>query len=338
MDSKNIHSYLKVLLLAALLITLYFSRLIVLTALIGIGIGVLLSPALDRLQRFKLKRGYAALLVIFGLFLLFTAVFSIFGWVIVDQASSMVEGWPETSQKIQTRMENLFERFPSVAQELREFNFGSTAQRAAQSIVKGMQASAVAVGGAVFAFIIGIYLAVDSDYYFKGLVRAFKPEKRKKAQETLRKCANVVRVWFRAQLIDMAIIGVITSLGLWIVGVRYWAVFGLLTAILGIIPYVGTIIVVAITSLVTLANDPSQVWWVLLVFFVTQQVEGNIVLPLVMKGQVQIPEAVLLIVMLFFGFWFGLLGVFVAPALVAVGICLYRELYLPRVEGKPHRA
>ena len=145
----------------------------------------------------------------------------------------------------------------------------------------------------------------------------------------------MTRVWFRAQLIDMAIIGLITTIGLLIAGVEFWALFGLLTALFGIIPYVGVMIVVVIVSFITLASDPSQVPWVLLVFIITQQIEGNVVLPWVMKGQAEIPEALLIIVMLFFGFWFGLLGVFIAPPLVAVMICLYRNLYLPAIET-PH--
>ena len=54
---------------------------------------------------------------------------------------------------------------------------------------------------------------------------------------------------------------------------------------------------------------------------------------MVMKGQVEIPEALLIGIMVFFGFWFGLLGIFIAPPLVAVMICLYRELYLPAIEA-----
>ena len=62
------------------------------------------------------------------------------------------------------------------------------------------------------------------------------------------KSARVVRVWFRAQLIDMAIIGAITTVGLLLVGVNYWALFGLLTAIFGIIPYVGVMLVVVLRA------------------------------------------------------------------------------------------
>ncbi len=310
------------------------SSLVVIAALIGIGIGVLLSPLLDLIhKKLKLKRGYGALLFILGVAILTLTILAFFGWIIVDQANALIAGLPEYSTQLRGTLERLFDRFPWMLEQIKDFDFAATLQNAFQFILKGAQASVVAVGGAIFALIIGIYLAVDGDYYFNGAVRAFPPKLRQRASKLLVKCSHVVRVWFKAQLISMLIVGLITTIGLWIVGVQYWALFGLLTAILGIIPYVGVMIVVVVVSLITLATDPSQVPWVIVVFLVTQQIEGNVVLPMVMKGKAEIPEALLIIVMLFFGFWFGLLGVFVAPPLVAVMICLYRELYLPAIEG-----
>jgi len=328
------HLYFKVLLIIVLLVVLYASRMIVIASLIGVGIGVLFSPALDRIQRWlKLKRGYGALLLIVGIVTLTATILTFFGWVIVDQVNDLTEGLPGFSVKLRATLEKVFDKFPWMLQQVKDFDFAGAAQKTLQYFLLGAKTTFIAVSGVVFALIIGIYLAVDADSYFNGTVRAFPPKHRERAHEVLKKCSHVVRVWFRAQLIDMAIIGLITTLGLWIVGVKYWALFGLFTAILGIIPYVGVMIVVVVVSLITLATDAGQVPWVLLVFFITQQIEGNIVLPMVMKGQAEIPEALLIVVMLFFGFWFGLLGVFIAPALVAVMICLYRELYIPAIEG-----
>ncbi len=328
------HPYFKVLLIIVLLVVLYASRIIVIASLIGVGIGVLFSPALDRLQKWlKLKRGYGALLLIVGIVTLTATILTSFGWVIVDQVNAFTEGLPEFSVKLRATLEKVFDKFPWMLQQVKDFDFAGAAQTTLQYFLLGAKTTFVAVSGVVLAIIIGIYLAVDADPYFNGTVRSFPPKHRDRAHEVLKKCSHVVRVWFRAQLIDMAIIGLITTLGLWIVGVKYWALFGLFTAILGIIPYVGVMIVVVVVSFITLATDASQVPWVLLVFFITQQIEGNIVLPMVMKGQAEIPEALLIVVMLFFGFWFGLLGVFIAPPFVAVMICLYRELYIPAIEG-----
>lgn len=328
------HPYYKVLLVIVLCVVLYASRMIVMASLIGVGIGVLFSPALDRLQKLlKLKRGYGALLLILAIVILTAIILTFFGWVIVDQVNALIEGLPEFSVKIRATLEKVFEKFPWMLQQIKDFDFAGAAQKTLQFFLQGAKTTFIAIGGVVFALIIGVYLAVDADSYFNGTVRTFPPKHREQAQDVLKKCSQVVRVWFRAQLIDMAIIGLITTLGLWIVGVKYWALFGLLTAILGIIPYVGVMIVVIVVSLITLATDASLVPWVLLIFFITQQIEGNVVLPMVMKGQVEIPEALLIVVMLFFGFWFGLLGVFIAPPLLAVMICLYQELYLPAIEG-----
>lgn len=325
----------KALLLAALIAILYFSRLIVLTVLIGVGIGVLISPLLDYFQRFlKLRRGFGALLLVVLLALIAGIVIALFGWVIAEQAKELSARLPDIGPAIRAQLERIFERFPWILPHIKELDYAAAVQTIIQFVVVGTKSSVSAIAGVVFSIIIGIYLAVDCKYYFEGSLRVLPPRNREKAKELLMKCAKVLRVWFKAQLIDMALIGLITTIGLFIVGVRYWALFGLLTAILGIIPYVGVMIVVVITSFITLSSDASQVPWVLLVFFLTQQIEGNIILPMVMKDQAEIPEALLIAVMLFFGFWFGLLGVFVAPPLVAVTICLYRNWYLPQLEGR----
>ncbi len=333
---NSLATAIKILVLVLALVILFYSRFLVLAALIGVGVGVLLSPVLDAFKKwFKLRRAYGAILFVFLFFLFTVLVLALFGWVLVEQVNALIAGLPTIIQTLRGELEKLFDRFPWMLEQIKTFDFAASAQSALNSVLLGAQAGATAIGGVVFALIIGVYLAVDKDYYFKGFVRVFPPKHRKKADEILLKCARVVRVWFKAQLTDMVIIGVITTIGLRLVGVDYWAVLGLLTALLGIVPYVGVMIVVLISSLITLASNPSLVPWVFLVFFLTQQIEGNIVLPLVMKGQVEIPEALLIVVMLFFGFWFGLLGIFMAPPLVAVMICLYRNLYLVRIERKP---
>ena len=328
-------SYVKLILVIVFLTILYISKMVVIASLIGIGIGVLISPLLDYLEKWlKLRRGFCALFLIAGMLILMALIGGLIGWIIFLQGRLLIEDLPEFSVKLRAQLENMFDRFPWILEQIKGFDFVGTFQRIVRYLLGGIQLGFAAIGGVLFAFIIGIYLAVDGDYYFGGAVRAFPPQHRDRVHDLLKKCAHVVRVWFRAQLIDMAIIGLITTIGLLIVGVQFWAVFGLLTALFGIIPYVGVMVVVVITSLITLASNPSQVPWVLLVFIITQQIEGNIILPWVMKGQAEIPEAILIIIMLFFGFWFGLIGVFIAPPLVAVLICLYRNLYLPAIETR----
>ncbi len=322
------------ILLIALLTACYFALPVILTCFIGIGIGVLIAPLLDWFHlRCRIPRGLGAFVVLLALFIVFCLLFYGFYLVAADQFVSLQQRAPDIIERLRQLASTYLSRIPGFSEQLHAFDFAGTASRMAAPLWTGVISGFAALTGMTFACILGLYTAVGSDEYHEMILRPFPPDLRPKADHFFKRCAQVLRQWFRAQLIDMLIIGLLTAIGLALVGVDYWAVFGLLTAMLCIIPYVGTLIVIVIASLITLASDPANFPWVLLVFAITQQVEGNLILPMVMKGQAELPEVPLLIFMLVLGAWMGLLGVFLAPPLFAVLKVAYVELYLPRIEG-----
>lgn len=321
-------------LLVVFLMLLYFARTVVVMCLIGIGLGVLVSPILNVLRRrYHIPRAASALLLL----VLFTAMLAVVGYgiysLVADQVQSLTNRAPEIIRSLQDRFSGYFTRYPWIREEINNFNVGETARAVIDHFFRGLQSGFATTSGLVFAGILGLYTAVDAKNYYQGVVRAVRPAKRAKAEAFLLGSADLLRKWFRAQLVDMVIIGALTAIGLWIVGADYWLLFGLLTAIFGIIPYIGILLVVVFAGLVTLASDPGNFFWVVGVFIATQQIEGNVVLPMVMRGQAELPEVPLLIFMLLLGSWLGLLGVFLAPPLFAVLRVAYCELYLPAIEG-----
>lgn len=318
-----------------LLLLVYYSRQVFLISILGIGLGVLINPILTFLRRkLHLPRALSSILVLVA----FIAIFSVVVWsmyyLLNDQISSLNSRWPSIKASTEELVAKLFKQFPWLQEQVMNFDFTSYLKYSASGLVKGLSTSVMAISGLIFALVIGLYTAVNGKEYFDKTIEAFYPKYRKKAVHVLEHSAQVIRAWFKAQLIDMVIIGVLTAVGLWIVGVEYWAIFGLLTGVLAIIPYVGIIIVVIIACLITLASDPSQIPWILLVFAVTQQLEGDVILPMVMKGGADLPVVPLLIFMLFLGTFFGILGVFMAPALLAVLRVIYIDVYLPIIERK----
>lgn len=314
---------------------LYAARSAVLISLIGVGIGVLIMPLLDRLRRrYSVPRAMSAMMVLVVLTIIFSGVgFSVY-YLVADQAESLTLRAPQLSQTVSLKVTQLVEKFPWMKSSLKDFNIDKSLQDGLVTILHGFQFSLVALSGFAFSILIGLYTAVGAKEYWRDLIEAFPKSQRVKAALILSECAQVLRQWFKAQLMDMLIIGALTAIGLWIAGVEYWAVYGLLTAVLGIIPYAGILIVVSVAGVITLATNPSQIWAVLLVFGITQQIEGNFILPMVMKGQVQLPEVPLLIFILTLGTFFGVLGVFMAPALFAVLKVIYNHIYLPVMETK----
>ncbi|MDP2428402.1 MAG: AI-2E family transporter [Methylobacter sp.] len=320
-----------ILSIAALLL-LYYSRSIVIVSLIGIGIGVLIAPILSFARRkFKIPRALSALLCFVVIAIIIGGASFGIWYLVSDQVESLSKRAPEISANLNSRLLSLFMRYPWLQAQLEALNVGATAQGLVSHFFEGLQTSFTAIGGLLFALIISLYTAVSLNDYFAAVVRAFPQNRQMKAASVLSLCATILRLWFRAQMIDMLILGFMTGIGLWITGVDYWAVWGLLTAIFGIIPYLGTLIVVGCASIITLASEPSLVLWVIAVFVVVQQIEGNIILPMLMKGQVELPEVPLLIFILLMGSWLGIMGVFLAPPFFATMRVLYVELYLPRV-------
>ncbi|HLT23184.1 MAG TPA: AI-2E family transporter [Bacteriovoracaceae bacterium] len=337
MEKIQIKKDVVIFFLASIIILLigYFSRQLILITSIGLGIGVLITPWFRFLtDKYNVPRFLSTIIVVLAALLVFSLTFGSIIYLVADQAHSLQERWPEIQNNSAKVISSTFERFPWIQNQINEINFGSYLRTSAQNILQGFKLSVIVIGGAVFAIVLGFYTALNSEEYFKNLVEVFYPKHRSQAREILLKCAKAIRVWFRAQLIDMAIIGLLTGVGLKLAQVEYWAVFGLLTAVLGIIPYLGIIMVVSTTALITLSTDPSKVPLVMLIFFITQQLEGHVILPLAMKGGAELPVVPLLIFMMFLGAFFGVLGVFIAPALFAILRVLYKELYIAKIETR----
>lgn len=323
-----------VLLAAALIAALLFLKIIVISAAIGIGIGVLLAPPLRHFQgRFKLPRAVGAVVVVLITIGLVGGVGYGIYVIAESQVNSLGERMPQIVEKLQGIANGLLQRYPWLDAGSTSFNVADTARAVGGKLFKGAWSGVSVFGALIFAFIIGLYTAVDAESYYQGLMKAFAPAHREVAADFLRQAALTIRNWFHAQLIDMAIIGSLTAIGLWLVGVDYWLLFGLLTGLLGIIPYAGIAIVVTFAGLVTLASDPGRLVWVIAVFVATQQLEGHVILPLVMSGQAALPAVPLLIFMLVAGSWGGLLGVLIAPPLFALLLLAYRRFYLRRIEA-----
>jgi predicted PurR-regulated permease PerM len=312
---------------------LVWARLILVALLVGVGLGAIIAPLLKRMnRRMHIPRGLAATMIaIVGMAVLAGIGFA-FAGVIDSQATLLTERGPALMHRLQELATGFLHRFPWLQKNVASIDMAASATAIGGALFKGAWSGFGVLSALLFAIVIGLYVAVDARAYREALVRAIPAPHRERADRFAGQVASVVRDWFNAQLIDMTIIGSLTSVGLWMVGADYWLLLGVLTGVLGIIPYVGIIFMVTVAILLTLASDVSRLPWVLGVFLVTQQLEGHVILPLVMRGRVQLPAVPLLVFMLLMGTWAGLLGVLIAPPLFAVLRLAYLEFYIPRVD------
>jgi predicted PurR-regulated permease PerM len=131
----------------------------------------------------------------------------------------------------------------------------------------------------------------------------------------------------------MSTIGILTTIGLWILGIPLAPTLGLLTGILAFIPNFGPILSAIPPMLLGLMISPMDAVYVILLYIIVQAIESNIVTPQVQKRTVSMPPVLGMVGQLLFGVFFGFLGLLLATPLVASIIVMVRMLYVEDVLG-----
>lgn len=186
--------------------------------------------------------------------------------------------------------------------------------------------------GMIVVFFVGLYAAAEPDLYRSGSLKLLPSRHRERAAEVLRELQQALESWMLAQLASMCIVGTLVTLGLWLIGVEGAFVLGLLAAALELIPTFGPLLAATPALLAGLADGPVTVSWVAGLFLAVQLLEGYVILPLIQERAVDVPPALLIIMVVLFGYLGGMLGALIAtPLLVTIMVLvnlLYREDHL----------
>jgi predicted PurR-regulated permease PerM len=124
--------------------------------------------------------------------------------------------------------------------------------------------------------------------------------------------------WLQGQILLMLVVGMVTSLGLWILGIKYALVLGILAGVLEIVPIVGPIFAGAIAFLVAISQSWTLGFYVVLLFLVIQQLESHLLVPWVMEKTVGISPVVVVISLLAGSQIAGIIGVILAVPVAVV--------------------
>ena len=325
---------------AALLIVLgvlflYSFRYIALGALVGLMIGVLPEPVIRWLRdRWHVPRGLAALMI--GGLALAAAVglgFAVYATV-VPQLESLARQGPAIIKRLNEYKTMVMDGFSRFGLNMQQLDIAAMAQGSAQLLMKGLSVGIEGIAGILVVLMIGLFVAVNYETYAKGARSAFPPDVRPRVESLAGGATRVLRRWFVGQMVVVMITGALTAVTMLLIGMDYWLVVAALTIVLDFVPFIGAVVTGAIAVALTLGTEPDKAIWVLIAFIVIQQIESDVVLPIVMKGTIRLPEAHLLVFVVVLGSAFGVLGVFVAPPLFAVLHYLYREGYVPWIEQR----
>jgi predicted PurR-regulated permease PerM len=184
----------------------------------------------------------------------------------------------------------------------------------------------------VFLFL-GLYLAIEPRLYIHGLIALLPPARRERGRVVLATLHETLRWWLISKLIAMVVIGVLTTFGLWLLGVPLALALGIIAALLSFIPNLGPTLATIPALLLALNGGPVLVAQVLALYLAIQALESYVLTPYIERKTVALPPALTLASQVALGVLIGSLGVFLAAPLVAVAIVLARMLYIEDVLG-----
>ena len=178
------------------------------------------------------------------------------------------------------------------------------------------------------AVILSAYFAANPTEYEQGLLRLISPNRRRRASRLFRQVAGTMGWWMIGQLVPMTVLGMVSTVGLLIIGVPLAFTLGLFTGIMIFIPFVGAFIAFIVTVLVAVSSDPSKVPLVAVIFVVIHILEGYILTPLAQKRAVHLPPALTILAQVLMTTLFGFLGLVLATPIAAGALVLVKSVYL----------
>lgn len=250
--------------------------------------------------------------------------------------------------KLLAQSQDLWTRLRQTLDQLRQ-TYGDTPWGKALfsdiSPSKGMQShiasyagtiASVTLGGAVTGFILiitALYFAISPQLYIGGIVRLFPHRHRPLAHSVLHDMGVTLRRWSLGQLIDMAVVAVLTGVGLGILGVPLALALAVLAGLFTFVPYFGAIAAAVPAVLVAFTISWQTSLWVIVIFLICHTVEGYLVAPIVQRNTAHLPPALTILSMTILGTIFGPLGIILGAPVCAALLVLVKEAYVEAVLG-----
>jgi predicted PurR-regulated permease PerM len=331
--------YRAVLLAFALLVlTLVFPLLagLLLLTLLTVVLAIPLSATTDRLERLHIPRAVGApLLLLAGLGLL-AGLIALLVPVFVSEGNRLVNSLPSIVHDVRSQLGHVTHTSPdSVGQNLQKYVNGYTSHP--QKLLGPATTIGAGLAGVLTTLIVvlltALYTAVHPRPLVSGAVRLVPPAHRPHARHIMRRLAQTYVGWLRGLGVGMAVLGLLTYIGLRLVGLPFALVFATLTAVAMVIPYFGALISAIPPIVLALTISPGKALIVAGIYIVTHQIEGNILQPLVMARAAELHPALIAVGVIAVERLFGLLGLMVSVPILVTFKILVEELWVRSIES-----
>ncbi len=312
----------------------WYAVSVLLTLFAGVLVAVLLRGLTTWLaSRTGWSAGPSLAVVCIGLALAIAALLTFAAASISQQFSEMLDQLPAAVEQARSRIEAnpLGERILAPLSQAQENGGGLPMSR-----VLGVATGTVgAFGTLVLVIFLGIFLAADPDVYRRGALLLLPPARRPRVEAVLDETGETLWRWLGGRLLLMAVIGLLTWVGLLLLGVPLALALAILAGLLSFIPNLGPVVSVVPAMLLAATQSPMDALWVGALYLGIQSAESYILEPFIVRRTVSLPPATNVVFQLFMGTWLGIMGLTLATPLLAMLTVLVTRLYVEDVLGDP---
>lgn len=190
------------------------------------------------------------------------------------------------------------------------------------------------ISAIVVAIIAGVFFAAQPQLYLTGIVQLFPPRMHARVEETIDAVGTALRLWLLGQLIEMLMIGALSTLAVWLIGLPSPFALGMIAGVAEFVPYVGPIVSAIPAILVAATQGLHPVIWTLVAYALIHQVEGHLIMPSIQRYMVFIPPGVILLGIVAIGSLFGAVAIPLASPLAVLIFVLIKKLYVRDTLGE----
>jgi predicted PurR-regulated permease PerM len=313
-------SWAGILKIVVILFIIYFLFLIkdfLVLIIFALVISVLFNPAIDFLQKVKIPRVLATGLIYFLIFGALGYFIYLMSLSFIPEIKNFIELFPQYFEKIAPPLKGLgveaFENFEVFLMSLEGWLIGASSNVFTALIV---------IFGGIFSaftiFSLAFFFSIEEKWNERAIKLLFPEKYEEYALNIWRKSQQKISGWFGARVLCCIFVGLTSFIALKILGIDHAFSLSLFAGITNIIPYLGPLFAGLIITILVLIEDWLKAVFVLIAFFLIQQIEGNILNPILSKKFIGLPPALVLIALIVGAKFWGLLGAILAIPLAGI--------------------
>jgi predicted PurR-regulated permease PerM len=329
-DAQFVRRTLIVAAIVALFALAWLLREVLLMVFGAIVVATLFRALAGVYRRLGLSEGPSVGLAVLTVVAVIGGAAAMFGAQLAAQAGDLSSSLPRAWATVKEQLSSL--GIPTSV-----FQTASGGEGGGVSGMAGNVAMSLGTGiaDALLILVGGVFLAASPRFYRVGAVKLVPEGSRNQLWSALEASGTALQLWLKAQLLTMLLVGTVTGLGLWLIGVPSWFALALLAALLEFVPYVGPIAAAVPAILIAASVDPQTALMTVGLYVLVQQLEGYVFSPLMQQWAVDLPGALLLFSLLACGTLFGAIGIIFAAPLTVVIFVMVKKLYVREALDTP---